>query len=305
MKSKYLLSGFLILMMTLILAGCNLPTRSNGSTSPDINATVAAEVAVQQAAQTMVAQTMGANAPAVQPSNTITNTVEVPQETATASMTPTITLTPTPEGVFLTVSADTYCRQGGPYSSFKILGTLKVGDKAQVLARNPENDSYFIQSPYDASKCWVYGKYATLTGNSTALAVMTMQPTPTPTYTPTPDKNFSLSYTKLETCGGLFAVKMFVKNNGGLIWQSFQIAGSDTVTGFIVNQTSNFFNEYAGCDIAVSQADLTPGEESYILHVATPFNYNPTGHLINLTVTLCTQDNGAGVCLSKPISITP
>lgn len=306
MKIKHVVCWLLVLAMTMILAGCNLPTQSNSSSSPDINATVAAEVAVQQAAQTMVAQTLGANAPAVQPSSTNTNTAQAPQETATASLTPTITLTPTPEGVFLTVSADTYCRQGGPYSSFKILGTLKVGDKAQVLARNPENDSYFIQSPYDASKCWVYGKYATLTGNSTALAVMTMQPTPTPTYTPTPDKNFTVSYVSLENCGGLFAFKLFIKNNGGLIWQSIAISGTDTVTSFAINHTSNEFKEFAGCMATVVQADLTPGEESYVLNVNPGhFAYDPTGHLINITVTLCTLDNSAGVCLSKPISFTP
>lgn len=305
MKSRHIVCWFLISAMTLTLAGCNLPTGSNGG-SPDLEGTVAAEVAVQQAAQTMVALTMGANAPAVQPSSTNTNTAEAPKETATPSMTPTITLTPTPEGVFLTVSSDTYCRQGGPYSSFKILGTLKVGDKAQVLARNPENDSYFIQSPYDASKCWVYGKYATLTGNSTGLAVMTMQPTPTPTYTPTPDKNFSVSYVGLETCGGQFAFKLFIKNNGGLIWQYLSLAGTDTVTSFAINHTSNSFKEYAGCSETVTQADLTPGEESYVLNINPgQFNYNPTGNLINITITLCTQDNGAGVCLSKPISFTP
>lgn len=298
-----LLSFVLIISIT----ACNLPSGAGSSNTPDINATVAAEVAIAFAAQTLVAQTLAAGGDVV-PANTDTITPEaLPQVASTETLTPTITLTPTPEGIFLVVSQDTNCRFGGPYSSFKIITTVKAGQNVEVLSRNPENDSYFVKNPYDAnSTCWMYGKFATLTGNAAALPVSTMHPTPTPTYTPTPNTNFTVSFVSLESCGPQWAFKLHVKNNGGTIWQSISLSGNDTVTAFVINHTSNTFKEYIGCAVGLTQGDLTPGEESFVLNVSPgQFNYNPTGNLIKITVKLCSEDNLLGTCLSKNLSFTP
>ncbi len=157
------------------------------------------------------------------------------------------------------------------------------------------------------TKCWLYGKYATLSGNSAALPVATMHPTPTPTYTPTPAPGFTVSYSGLENCGGNFAFKLFIKNTGGLIWQYVSLSGVDANTGFTVNQASNSFEEYAGCVSVLTQADLTPGETSFVLNTqgANFFNYDPTGHNISVSVKLCSLDGGGGVCQTIPISFTP
>jgi hypothetical protein len=308
MKPKMVLLKVLVFTLILSLSACNLPMGGTTAGTPDIAGTVAAKVAIEQAAQTMVAQTMAAAAPIVPAAATSTNTIQAPPEsTFTQTLTPTITLTPTLEGVFLTVSQDTYCRFGAPYSSFKILATVKTGQKVEVISRNPENDSYYVKNPYEPNAtCWLYGKYATLTGNPGALPVSTMHPTPTPTFTPTPAINFTVTYSGIETCAGEFGIKLFIRNTGPSIWQYVSISGTDSVTSFGINHTSNQFNSYSGCNITLSQGDLTTGEESYVLAVAPgQFNYDPTGHLINLTVKLCSQDNALGTCLSKPISFTP
>lgn len=312
MKSKRLAHWLLVFITILLMSACNMPTGSSEGT-PDLNGTVAAQVAIAQAAQTMVAQTLGAGGSVALPTNTNANGAAAPQDTLTPTSTPTITLTPTitqtatPEGVFLILSNDTYCRKGGPFSSFPVVVTVKAGVNVEVLSRNPENDSYFVKNPYDAnSKCWLYGKYATLGGNSASLPVSTMQATPTPTPTPTPDTNFSVSYVSLENCMPHYAFKLFVKNIGGSIWQSIQITGSDSVTGFVINHSNNSFLEYSGCSMGVSQSDLTPGESSYVLNINPgQFNYDPTGHLISINVKLCSQDNTLGVCISKALSFTP
>ena len=293
-------------LITFSLTACNLPVGQPAST-PDINATVAAEVAIAKAAETMVAGTLAAGGQAVLPA-TATNTVEAqPLDTSTPTNTPTITLTPTPEGVFLVLSADTHCRKGAPFTAFPIVTTVKAGDKVTVLSRNPENDSYYVINPYDPnSKCWLYGKYATLSGDVASLAVSTMQPTPTFTPTPTPVPDFTVSYVGLETCFAEWAFKLFVQNTSTNIWQSIQISGTDTVTGFVINHSSNTFKEYAGCVAGLTQGDLTFGETSYVLNVAPgQFNYDPTGHLINITVRMCTQDNLLGTCVAKNLSFTP
>lgn len=308
MAKRVLITG-IVFTLILTLSACNLPmVGTSAEVTPDIAGTVAARVDIEQAAQTMVAQTLSAGNSGAPQVSTSTNTLQVPPEaTFTPTLSPTITLTPTLEGVFLTVSQDTYCRFGGPYSSFKILATVKIGQKVEVIARNPENDSYYVKNPYEAnSTCWLYGKYATVTGNAAGLVVATMNPTPTPTFTPTPAINFNVSYSGLETCGGQWGIKLFVRNTGPTIWQYVSISGTDSVTAFVINHTSNKFNTYSGCGITLSQEDLTTGEESYVLAVAPgQLNYNPTGNLINLVVKLCSENNGLGTCLSKPISFTP
>lgn len=307
MKTKQILLTVVVFTLILTMSACNMPSGGTVAGTPDIAGTVAAKVAIEQAAQTMVAQTMNAAAPAVPATPTSTNTLEAPVESPTPSLTPTITLTPTPEGVSLVVSQDTNCRLGAPYSVFKSVAVIKSGQQVEVIARNPENDSYYVKNPYDAnSTCWIYGKFASVSGNTTNLNVATMQPTPTPTFTPTPNVGFSVSYVKLESCMGDFAFKFFVKNTSSTIWQYEQITGSDSVTGFVINHTSNVFKEWAGCVPGVIQGDLSAGEESYILNVDPgKLNYDPTGHLINITVKLCSQDGGLGTCVSKSLSFTP
>lgn len=308
MKAKRSLFTGVVVIIILTLSACNMPSGVTSAGTPDIDGTVAAKVAIEHAAQTMVAQTLSAENPNAGQVNTSTNTIQAPVDaTFTPTLSPTITMTPTPEGTFLTVSQDTYCRFGGPYSSFKILATVKIGQKVEVIARNPENDSYFVKNPYETnSTCWLYGKYATLTGNAAGLTVATMNPTPTPTFTPTPTHGFTVSYVGLESCLPEYAFKLFIKNTGSSIWQSISITGSDTVTAFAINHTSNTFKEFSGCSIGVTQADLTPGESSYVLNVSPgQFNYNPTGNNISITVTLCSLDGLAGTCKSIPLSFTP
>jgi hypothetical protein len=307
MKPQRIFLTVMVFTLILVLTACNLPMGGTPAGTPDIAGTVAAKVAIEQAAQTMVAQTLSAAAPVVPALPTNTNTLEAPVVSVTPSLTPTITMTPTPEGIFLTVSQDTYCRFGAPYSSFKIITTVKSGQKVEVIARNPENDSFYVKNPYEAnSTCWLYGKYATVAGNAAGLTVVTMNPTPTPTNTPTPAINFSVTYSGMETCAGQYGIKIFVRNTGPTIWQYVSISGTDSVTAFAINHSNNVFNTYSGCSITLSQADLTAGEESYVLAVAPgQLAYDPTGHLINLTVKLCSLDNGLGTCLSKPISFTP
>jgi hypothetical protein len=308
MKNKSYLYWFCSICLGLSLTACNLPTGQKPVGTPDLDATVAAQVAIAYSAQTMVAQTLTAAIPAVPLDLTATNTIAVVAEaTATSTLTPTPSASPTPEGITLTVSKDTYCRFGAPYSSFYVVTTIKTGQKVEVLSRNPENDSYFVKNPYDStSTCWVYGKYATLSGDSQSLTVSTMHPTPTATATPTPNDQFTVSYVGLESCAGEFAFKLHIKNTGGVAWQYILITGGDNNTGFVINHASNFFTDYTGCAAGLSQDDLAPGEASYVLNYNPgQFGYDPTGNLIKIDVKLCSKNDGDGVCKKKFIQFTP
>ncbi|MCX6056202.1 MAG: hypothetical protein NTZ74_15065 [Chloroflexi bacterium] len=289
---RWLPGGALILAML----ACNIPV--GNVATPDVNATVAAQVAIAQFAQTAVAATMNASAPII-PTNT--NTVP-PTETVTPTMTltPTITLTPTLAGVFMTVSQNTNCRKG-PFAFFPAVTTIMAGQTVEVTGRNLDNDTFYVKNPNSPGAfCWLWGQYATLTGNQAGLPVFTPQPTPTPA------ADFSLSYTKLEKCLPQFAFKFYVKNTGGLIWQSIQILGNDNTLGTAFTHTSNTFKEYTGCVVGTVQEDLTPDEDSYVLNVSPgQLNYDPTGNSISVNVMLCSGQNLAGTCVTKALNFVP
>jgi uncharacterized protein YgiM (DUF1202 family) len=86
----------------------------------------------------------------------------------------------TPGMVNLKVHVDTNCRVG-PGIPYDIVTVLKIGKTATVVGRHPTADYWVIENPAGAGTCWVWGKYATLTGNSASLPVWDVPPTPTPT----------------------------------------------------------------------------------------------------------------------------
>ena len=301
MKSKRILSAVLVFAVILSITACNLPS-SEASVPPDSAAAADGKAAIEQAAATIVAQTLTASAP------TITSTPQPPLESFTPTLSPTATLAPTSDVVTLVVPGDTYCREGAPVAAFKSVVIIKSGQLVEVLATNPEKTSYYVMNPYDEnSTCWIFGKDLTLEGNAAGLDIATLQPTPTPTRTPTPAVDFKLTYSSLVSCGAPnFAFKLYIQNLGATAWHFISITGSDSVNGFVINHTSNVFDQYSGCSVMNPQDILPGGDDTYAMNVNPgEFNYDPTGHLINLTVKLCSQDNALGTCLSKPISFTP
>lgn len=299
MNTKRVLLVMLIFVVFLLTA-CNTPRSGNVGT-PDEVAITNGSGAIEQAAATIVAQTLTAGAP------TLTITPQPPLESYTPTITPTVTLAPTSDVVTLMISKDTYCRQGAPVAAFKSIAIIKSGQLVEVLARNPENTSFYIKNPYeDNSACWIFGKDLVFEGNAEGLKIATLQPTPTPTKTPTPSVGFTVSYSSIIFCDPTYAFKLYITNTGAVPWQFISITGSDASNGFVINHTSNSFDQYSGCSVTNPLEFLPAGEDIYAMNVNPgEFNYNPTGHLINLNVTLCTQDNAGGTCVIKPISFTP
>jgi hypothetical protein len=300
MKTNRLFSAVLVFAMVFSISACNLPTSQDTGT-PDVAATTNGKAAIEQAAATLVAQTLTAGAP------TITTTPQPPLESYTPTLSPTATLAPTADVVSLVVSKDTYCRQGAPVAAFKNVAIIKSGQQVEVIARDPEGNSYYVKNPYeDNSTCWIYGKELSLNGNAADLDVATLQPTSTPTRTPTPNVNFTVSYNSLTSCAPNYSLKLYIQNTGATPWQFISITGSDTVSGVTINHTSNFFDQYSGCSVMNPQDYLPAGDDTYAMNLNPgEFNYDPTGHYINLNVKLCTLDNAQGSCLSKSITFTP
>jgi hypothetical protein len=157
---------FVGLIFILGLSACNLPSQSPGT------ATAQAEAV---SSVTALAQTV--NPP------TATDT-PAPLDTPLPTETGTITPTFTPSVPMVTVSQNTNCRTG-PGVAYDLIGALLIGEQAVVVGKYTPGNYWIINNLDTAGTCWLWGQYATVTGNTAGLPEYTPPPTPTPTYTPT------------------------------------------------------------------------------------------------------------------------
>ena len=120
-------------------------------------------------------------------------TPPLPSETPTSV--PTETLTPTPEVVTVSVSTDTNCRTG-PAAAYVYRGSLQVGEISEIVATSTEPNYFYIVNPDRPEEfCWLWGMYATVSGDPARLPVLT--PLPRPTAAPA----FTLQFYDTFDCG--------------------------------------------------------------------------------------------------------
>jgi hypothetical protein len=80
------------------------------------------------------------------------------------------------------VSKDTNCRTG-PGDPYPSIGSLMIGETAEVVGRSPGGDFWIIKNPDDiGGTCWLWTNYATVTGGTSNLPVI--QPPPLPDQDP-------------------------------------------------------------------------------------------------------------------------
>jgi hypothetical protein len=252
---------------------------------------------------TAVAQTIAAGPTQAAPSATPAAIGELPTDTPT--LVPELpTLTPTPVPVFtststvpqISVSVPTNCRVG-PGKVYDRTGSLLVGEVAEVLGRNTAGNYWYIRNP-DASGgfCWLWGEYATVTGNTSTLPVYA------PPASPTPSPAFVASYDDLDTCVGWW-VEFELKNTGGIPFKSMSLTVRDTVTDVVVSVDTDEFTNVNGCLTTNARDTLEPGA---VRRVSAPaFAYDPTGHQLRATITLCTGNGQKGTCTTQIIKFKP
>ncbi|MBI4730968.1 MAG: hypothetical protein HY781_02375 [Chloroflexi bacterium] len=231
------------------------------------------------------------------PAGVATNT---PEFTLTPSNTPLPTFTFTPEVPMVSVSVETNCRTG-PGEPYDIVGVLHVGETAEVVGRAPYGGSWIIKNPDGAGTCWLWDYYATVTGNTQGLPVADIPPTPTPA------AGFTVAYLSTPTCAGMYGFRFQLVNNGSVTWNSYKIDITDSTTATSTTYSDDYFTDYTGCGPFVDQLqDLEPGESGVTGNWdAGLLFYNPAGHNITATFTLCSQNGLAGECTTKSISFTP
>jgi hypothetical protein len=155
----------LLLHVFLIAAisACNLPGgETEGTPTPDLALTLTALAG---------------------PQDNSTFTPE-PLETATPEFTSTPGNTPTPSVPTVSVSVNTNCRTG-PSTQYDLIGGLNVGQTAEVVGKSTSTNYWIIRTS-GGGTCWLWGNYATVSGNVAGLPEYQIPPTPTPTKTATP-----------------------------------------------------------------------------------------------------------------------
>jgi hypothetical protein len=273
----------------LLLA--TLACTQSGTPAPDPNFVNTA------VAQTLVAIQTG-GAPSVTPLvPTSTFTPEPPTVTPTITLSPTPVFTATPSVPLISVSVATNCRVG-PGRAYDRVGALLVGEMTEVIGRNLAGNYWYVVNPdVRDGFCWLWGEYATLTGNTQALPIFTPPPTPTPA------PAFGATYSGLETCNNTWWVDLRLENTGGVTFRSMLLAVADPSTNTTVSSTDNSFVNLNGCSTSDSRNVLVPGERFVVS--APAFAYDPTGHKLRATITLCSEDGVNGTCVTRVVEFTP
>ncbi len=297
-----------IIILSLVVLACVVPTIA--LQDQDAISTAAAQTVIADFTQLALSATL---LPAVQES-TLTFTPEPPTSTSTLTLTPTPTLTatafytPTPVVPQISVSVPTNCRNG-PGKVYQREGALLVGETAQIYGRDPTGGYWYIRNPDSGSGyCWVWGEYATLTGNTALLPVYTPPPTPTPTYTPrptftpTPAPDFEAAYSSLDTCLGWW-VEIALKNTGSIPFKSMGITIKDTVTDIVLANFTDGFTDNNGCLSSTTRDTLGLGK-SFVVS-APAFGYDPSGNKLRATIILCSDTGQTGTCVTKTINFKP
>lgn len=293
----------LVCLALLGILACGLPEIPQAyqlTDSTSIAQTVQAAVQLTQSAIPAAAVT-ASNTPVNQATNT--STPDTPTLTLTATLSPTPLSTVTPLVPMISVSVPTNCRVG-PGKVYEMVGALLVGETVQVYAHDPTNNYWYIRNPDDPSTfCWVWGEFGTLSGLYAALPVYTPPPTPTPTLTPTPNPGFNASFTGLDSCSPNWWAEIDLDNTGLVTFRSISITLRDTVTSGVVSDVSDGFTDNTGCSTTATRKSLLPDKS--FTQSSPSFGYDPTGHKIKATITLCSDQGLNGVCVTDTFNFTP
>jgi hypothetical protein len=291
----------LILIVSCVLAlgitSCQgLPTKVAPVSEDELKTLVAGTL-------TAVAYSVGqTQTAAVTPTETSTPTEPPPPPTATSTITPTTAI------LTVTLTGSTNCRRGAS-TYFPNIKTFAAGSVIEVLAINPAGDYFFVKAPEaEAGGCWIWGEFASLSGDVKTLPVFTPVPTPLPTFTktPPPTPQFTVKYVGLTQCGANWAANFSITNTGTMSLQSIRIRNYlEGVADPFVHQSNSFTQWSAGVKYAVL-AEVVKGT-TMIVSTCQPgeFTSDPTWKTVKSEIYICPQDDLKGACTTTNLEFIP
>jgi hypothetical protein len=161
------------------------------------------------------------------------------------------------------------------------------------VGRDYTGNYWYIRNPNQSGGfCWLWGEYATVTGNWAVL------PQYTPPPTPTPMPAFEAFYDGLDTCVGWW-VDIELDNIGGLPFRSISLTVRDTETDATVSMYADGFTNIDGCLDRL-------GRMFSILAIriisAAPLPITPL--TMNSRNYHCVQSGQNGTCVTEVIEFT-
>ena len=278
-----------ILLFTVLLftgVACNLPRegldRGRQEQEPASTDTIRRAV---QATLTVVAGDEITPPPATPPGEEST---PAPSMTPPSSPTPEATITP-----WVNVSGNTNCRSG-PGDVYDLIHIYLAGDQALLIGKDGGENFWYIQHPDQSLlECWLWGKYATPVGETTALPVFTPPPTPTASL------NFSVAFEGSDCGAGSCWIWFKITNTGGLPLESVRTYVKNTVTKDDATQKANVFKT------GVAGSDVSQAAVGAVVFTHSGQLPNPGGDKLKAEVTVCSKDGLSGVCLTKNLTFNP
>jgi hypothetical protein len=131
----------------------------------------------------------------------------------------------------------------------------------------------------------------------------TPPPTPLPTFTPTASPGFDVSYTGLVECSGSWWTQMELNNTGTQTFRSILFNLRDNTLGTEDEQEANKFVEKSGC--ASSSSTVSLGAGSTVTVSSPALSNDPTDHKMRAHITLCTNTNQNGDCITEIFNFKP
>jgi hypothetical protein len=291
-----LLSVTVLLLVSLACTGSVTPGVPAPTQDLNFLGTVIASTLSSGASQTAVAGVPSTVVATPTPWPTFTPVPPLPTFTPSATLSPIPLFTSTSLVPLISVSVATNCRVG-PGKVYERVGALLVGEVAEVFGRSATGNYWYIRNPRQSNGfCWLWGEYATVTGNFAALPIFTPPPTPTPV------PNFRAAYARLEKCNNRWWVDIRLANTGGMVFQSISLVVKDLRTNIVVSMSSDIFENIDGCTNTSSKDALQPGVARVVS--SHTFTYDPTGHKLRATITLCSREGQNGMCIRKSIRFT-
>jgi hypothetical protein len=191
------------------------------------------------------------------------------------------------------VNENTNCRSG-PTTDYSILYVFMSGETAKIVSKTTLEDYVLAEVPTNPSQsCWLWTNYATISGDLSGLPVATPPP---------PLVNYSIEFTLLKECGG-YMLEFKVVNTGVKTLQAYKIVAKDITSHTQQTSTGTVFDLMDGCFIQQAIGYIDPGKVGYVY--ASDFSYDPTGHSMEATITICSHNDMTGVCATQVYKFTP
>lgn len=94
-----------------------------------------------------------------------------------------------------------------------------------------------------------------------------------------------------------------LENTGGVTFRSISLTVRDKVTDVVVSLFADGFTDINGCAGSNTRDALPTGATRIVSSPA--FTYDPVGHELRATITLCSNSGQSGICVTEVIQFTP